>query len=214
MPMPGAGDPYFYEWYIGLENVIKMLNPDSGIKHVIFQHDEYDTIDDVVVEYANGNAQVCYQVKHNIGTATTVSLTFGSMLKREEEKKCLFEAMVQGWKKASTASSTTITPVLFTNRRMLNRRAGRHLNGISYSAYGVNDFILKMQKIIQTQNGCTDFVISDDALRCQWEELCNTLSSVQRSDLIAFMKYFRIEANQPSLGDMKQSLVDLIAQTC
>lgn len=53
MPMPGAGDPYFYEWYVGLENVIKMLNPDSGIKHVIFQHDEYDTIDDVVVEYAN-----------------------------------------------------------------------------------------------------------------------------------------------------------------
>ena len=90
MPMPGAGDPYFYEWYIGLENVIKMLNPDSGIKHVIFQHDEYDTIDDVVVEYANGNAQVCYQVKHNIGTATTVNLTFGSMLKREEKKSvCL-----------------------------------------------------------------------------------------------------------------------------
>ena len=47
MPMPGAGDPYFYEWYVGLENVIKMLNSDSGIKHVIFQHDEYDTIEDI-----------------------------------------------------------------------------------------------------------------------------------------------------------------------
>ena len=94
MPMPGAGDPYFYEWYVGLENLIKMLNPDSGIKHVIFQHDEYDTIDDVVVEYVNGDAQVCYQVKHNIGSATPVSITFGSMLKSEEEKKCLFEAML------------------------------------------------------------------------------------------------------------------------
>ena len=51
MQMPGAGDSYFYEWYVGLENVIKMLNPDSGIKHVVFQHDEYDTIDDVVVGY-------------------------------------------------------------------------------------------------------------------------------------------------------------------
>lgn len=213
MPMPGAGDPYFYEWYVGLENVIKMLNPDSGIKHVIFQHDEYDTIDDVVVEYANGDAQVCYQVKHNIESATPVSITFGSMLKSEEEKKCLFEAMLQGWKKASTVSSTAIIPVLFTNRRMLNRRAGRHLNGKPYSAYGINDFVLKMQKIIQTQNGCTDLVISDEALHCQWKELCNALSAVQRADLIAFIKYFRIEANQPSLGDMKQSLVDLIAQT-
>ena len=36
MPMPGAGDSYFYEWYVGLENVIKMLNPDSGIRCVIF----------------------------------------------------------------------------------------------------------------------------------------------------------------------------------
>lgn len=63
------------------------------------------------------------------------------------------------------------------------------------------------------QGDGTDLVISYDALRCQWEELCNTLSSVQRSDLIAFMKYFRIEANQPSLGETKQFLVDLIAET-
>ena len=152
MPMPGAGDPHIYEWYVGLENVIKMLNPDSGIKHVIFQHDEYDTIDDVVVEYNNGDAQVCYQVKHNIGTAAPNNLTFGSMLeipKRKKgqgtpkEKKCLFEAMFWGWKKAATA--TTITPVLFTNRKILDRRAGRHLNGSSYSAYAVNDFISQIQ---------------------------------------------------------------------
>ena len=61
MPMPGAGDPYFYEWYVGLENVIKMLNPDSGIRCVVFQHDEYDAVDDVVVEYADGDTQMCYQ---------------------------------------------------------------------------------------------------------------------------------------------------------
>lgn len=220
MPMPGAGDSYFYEWYVGLKHVIKMLNPDSGIKHVIFQHDDYDTIDDVVVEYTNGDTQVCYQVKHNIGTATPNNLTFGSMLetpKRKKghgapkEKKCLFEAMFWGWKKA--ASDTTITPVLFTNRKILDRRAGRHLNGISYSAYAVNDFIYQIQNIIQVQGDSTDLVISDEALRCQWEELCNTLSSVQRADLIAFIKHFRIEANQPRLSDMRQSLVDLIAQT-
>lgn len=213
MPMPGAGDSYFYEWYVGLENVIKMLDSDSGIKHVIFQHDEYDAIDDVVVEYTNGDTQVCYQVKHNIGTATQVSLTFGSILESEEGKKCLFEAMLQGWKKASEASSTTITPVLFTNRRMLNRRTKRHLNGIPYSAYGINDFILKMQSIIQTQSDSTDLVIGDEALRCQWEELCNVLSSVEIKDLISFVSCFRIEANQPSLGDMRQSLVDLIVHT-
>ena len=213
MYMPGAGDPNFYEWYVGLENVIKMLNPDSGIKHVIFQHDEYNTIDDVVVEYYNGNTQVCYQVKHNIGTAAPVSLTFGSILEKTGEKSSLFEAMLQGWKKASAASSATIIPVLFTNRRMLNRRARHYLNGKPYSAYGVNDFILKMQKTILSQKDCSDFTFSDDALRCQWEELRNTLSSVETEDLVDFIKCFRIEANQPSLSNMKQSLVDLIART-
>lgn len=104
MEMPGAGDAILYEWYVGLENVIKMLNPDSGIRCVIFQHDEYDTVDDVVVEYTDGNVQMCYQVKHNIETAETKSLTFGSMLevstrqKNPENRKCLFEALFQGWK--------------------------------------------------------------------------------------------------------------------
>lgn len=91
-------------------------------------------------------------------------------------------------KRATTA--TTITPVLFTNRKILDRRAGHHLNGISYSAYAVNDFISQIQNIIQVQEDSTDIVISDEALRCRWEELCNTLSSVQRADLIALIKHF------------------------
>lgn len=36
MPMPGAGDPYFYEWYVGLENVIKMLDTNFEINSVVF----------------------------------------------------------------------------------------------------------------------------------------------------------------------------------
>ena len=38
MSTPGSGDPYFYEWYVGLSNIIEMLNPDSEIKSVTFQH--------------------------------------------------------------------------------------------------------------------------------------------------------------------------------
>lgn len=38
MSTPGIGDPYWYEWYVGLEQVIKMIDPDSGIVSVVFQH--------------------------------------------------------------------------------------------------------------------------------------------------------------------------------
>jgi len=27
MPTPGIADPYWFEWYVGIENIIKMLNP-------------------------------------------------------------------------------------------------------------------------------------------------------------------------------------------
>ena len=37
MPTPGIGDPYWYEWFVGLKYVIQMLNPDSGISCVVFQ---------------------------------------------------------------------------------------------------------------------------------------------------------------------------------
>lgn len=36
MSTPGIGDLYWYEWYIGLEQVINMLDPDTNIKSVTF----------------------------------------------------------------------------------------------------------------------------------------------------------------------------------
>ncbi len=205
--MPGAGDAYFYEWYVGLENVIKMLNPDSGIRCVIFQHDEYNTIDDVVVEYTNGTVQMCYQVKHNIETAATKSLTFGSMLESSENKKCLFEAMFQGWKQACATSGFLIKPVLFTNRIIYNRRSGRHINGRSYSAYAVDQFVSKMQTVIAGTEAGASLAFSDDALECQWKELCSVLSAASHNDLALFLKDFEIKGNERSLEAMKRSLL-------
>lgn len=213
MPMPGAGDPYFYEWYVGLENVIRMLNPDSGIRCVVFQHDEYDTVDDVVVEYIDGGIQMCYQVKHNIETAVPKSLTFGSMLDTTGHNICLFEAVFRGWKKACVSSGFLIKPILFTNRKIHNRRSGRHVNGKPYSAYPVDQFITKMQTIIAETADGVSLVVADDALKCQWEELCSTLSGVDHTELISFMKNFRIEGNQCSLKEMKRSLLALLAGT-
>ena len=49
-PNPGIGDPYWFEWCVGLKYIIEMLNPDSRISCVIFQHETFHTIDDVVVD--------------------------------------------------------------------------------------------------------------------------------------------------------------------
>lgn len=216
MPMPGAGDTSFYEWYVGLENVIKMLNPDSGIRCVIFQHDEYDTVDDVVVEYTDGNVQICYQVKHNVETAETQSLTFGSMLevstrqKNPENRKCLFEALFKGWKQACATSGFLIKPVLFSNRKIHNHRAGRHFDGKPYSAYPFDQFVSKMQAVIAATNTDESLVFEDESLEYQWKELCSALSTVDPNELIAFMQVFQVRGNERSLDEMKRSLISAL----
>lgn len=213
MPMPGAGDSYFYEWYVGLENVIKMLNPDSGIHCVVFQHDEYDTIDDVVVEKHNSDTQICYQVKHNVEIAETKSLTFGSMIEVSQKKKCLFEAMFCGWQQACITTGSLIKPVLFTNRKIHNRRAGRQFNGQPYSAYAVDQFVSKMKAVIVATDNNASLAFNDDALEYQWKELCSVLSSVDSNDLISFLKVFQIEGNERSLEEMKKSLITALCIT-
>ena len=213
MEMPGAGDAILYEWYVGLENVIEMLNPDSGIRCVIFQHDEYDTVDDVVVTYTDGNVQMCYQVKHKIETAETNSLTFGSMLevstrqKNPENRKCLFEALFMGWKQACATSGSLIKPILFSNRKIYDRRAGRHYEGKPYRAYPIDQFVSKMQDVIAATGTKGDLVFEDKALEYQWKELCSTLSTVDPNELIGFMKVFQVKGNERSLDEMKRSLI-------
>lgn len=79
MATPGIGDPYWYEWYVGIEQIIKMLNPDNKITYVMFQSDIHNTIDDVVVGYEDME-EICYQVKHEVGNQGKGNLTFSKII--------------------------------------------------------------------------------------------------------------------------------------
>lgn len=104
MSTPGIGDPYWYEWYVGLERIIEMINPDSNISYVIFQSEVHNTIDDVVVGIGN-QEEVCFQVKHEVGDAGKGNLTFSKLIEttiRESgsTKMSLIRALAIGWKDA------------------------------------------------------------------------------------------------------------------
>lgn len=214
MPNPGIGDPYWFEWYVGLKYIIEMLNPDSGINCVIFQHETYKTIDDIVVEYNNGTSQLCYQIKHEIATSQPNNLTFGKLVDKEKNEKCLFEALFLGWKKASSEMKTTIKPVLYTNRKILNRRAGRTAcNGNNYSAYPVDQFLSSMQAIFENTEDYSNIVIKDPALMHQWEELCSALKIEDKDipEAANFLKHLTIQANQPDLIESEQALLSALS---
>lgn len=211
MPTPGIADPYWYEWFVGLKNVIEMLNPDSGISSVTFQCSQYATIDDVVVEYQDGKQQFCYQVKHEIATSAANNLTFGKMLESSNGRPCLFSALFYGWKDA-VARGFDIKPVLYTNRKILNRRAGRRINGESYSAYPVDRFVEYIKETLTENPDYNAFKLDDTDMASQWTELCVTLGNPEKASLLKFISVFSIEANQISLAGMETLLIDMLAQ--
>ncbi|MCM1296874.1 MAG: hypothetical protein NC311_15150 [Muribaculaceae bacterium] len=113
-----------------------MLNPDSKIISVTFQHGEFDTIDDVVVDFADSGSQICYQIKHEISTSKESNLTFGKLLERKENKKSLIAAIFSGWQSASKSAQGTITPKLYTNRNIGKNKTVREFNGTNYRRCG------------------------------------------------------------------------------
>lgn len=77
MYIAGSGTPYWYEWEVGLLECLKMMS-DTTIQSVTLQSVNFQSLDDVVVEYHDGSI-VNIQVKHSdIGENFTYStLTSG-----------------------------------------------------------------------------------------------------------------------------------------
>lgn len=60
--LAGIGDAYWFEWYVGLEKVLDLLNSDSGVVGVTLQASQQQGLDDVVVRYGDKKLE-CIQVK-------------------------------------------------------------------------------------------------------------------------------------------------------
>ena len=92
----GLGDPYWYEWSVGLNYIIDMINPDSDIDYVELQADVFLGLDDVVVTYKNGT-KLYIQVKH---TRVEDTLTFGDLVSPSPESKTsLLYDLADAWNK-------------------------------------------------------------------------------------------------------------------
>ncbi len=210
MSTPGSGDPYFYEWYVGLSNIIDMLNPDSGIKSVTFQHAVYDTVDDVVVEYKNGKKQFCYQVKHEKHNSNPTHLTFGKLIEKDStkaNKTCLVASIFSGWVNAVNCSGMEITPILFTNRSAGTRRSCRTFSGEQYSAYPIHDFFSKLKKELSGLDDYGNITFSDKRLNTQWKEFYGSLNTTDIEKAVSFVKALEIKTNQPDLSKLEKELI-------
>lgn len=217
MTTPGIGNPYWYEWYVGLDQVIKMLNPDNGINYVIFQSDIYNTIDDVVVGYNDGYEEICYQVKHEIDSSNRVNLTFDKLLKQISYKdgtlkKSLIGAIADGWEKASESSNIRITPVLYTNRGLGIKNTNRTFNGVEYKAHPLGDFIHQVKQAVEGIDEIKSVKFEDDEINSQWEEFKSVLG-LDANTVLEFVKLLEIRSNTLSLDAFELQMLNNLEKT-
>lgn len=210
MATPGIGDPYWYEWFVGLNYVIDMLNPENEIECVVFQHETYNTIDDVVVEYKD-QKKLCYQVKHEVSTSEQKNFTFGKLLeKNPRNNRSLIKALFLGWQEANK-DSKNIFPILFTNRTILNRKSSRTYMDKKYTAYSVIAFFEKLKEHF---NSTCDIPAEkdDENLFLQWNEFYDSIGKPDINDAIEFVKCIDIKGNQSNLTELTNSLINKICK--
>ncbi len=201
--LPGIGDPYWYEWFVGVENIIKMLNPDNGIEYVIFQSSAYETIDDVVVGKKE-NMEVCYQVKH---VRTEKNLTFSALIDKDEEsKKSLLASIAEGWEKTGNIN---IIPILYSNKAIGIRSSKRtsKITQNKYKCLSLKDFFLKVKELVYRAEKWEDIIINEKDFQEQWTEFVGQLKI---NDKLEFLKNFKLELNQLSLEDSEKEIISEI----
>lgn len=217
MTTPGIGDPYWYEWYVGLEQLIRMLNPDNSIEYVMFQSDIHNTIDDVVVGYTN-KKEICYQVKHEIGNQGRANLTFSKLIESTtssngNEKISLIRALAFGWKEASENEDKSIVPVLYTNRKLGTNKTTRVFNETKYNALPLALFMESILEAIKDVKSLDDVQqeLVDRDLLIQWEEF--KLAINDDSIVVDFLKKLEIKSNEGSLDELEEVMVNSLETT-
>jgi len=212
MVSAGIGDPYWYEWYVGLSFVIKMLNSDNGIESVVFQKGDYHTIDDVVVKYKDGAQEYCYQVKSENELLNRSALTFNEVVKQDRNGKSLIKSLAEGWDEASRITGHDIIPVLFTNKTSGKSSLQRTYNNKTYKAAPLGDFIVKIKKKISKseESGKLCFTKSERDLQLQWLEFSNA-TEMTESLLLSFINRFILEASQYSLSELREMQINDIS---
>ena len=149
---PGAADPYWYEWFVGLDKLISLIDPSTNIDSVTFQHSNLEGIDDVVVRFTDETPPCCYQVKHT-RTEESVSknFTFGSLIAKSESGKTLIKSLANGWNSFQESNEVTPTIIVYSNKKAGPNKTSACFDGLSYKCRPIDDFFELLSDAFQNQ---------------------------------------------------------------
>lgn len=210
---PGAGDPYWFEWYVGLDYVISMLEKDSDIESVTFQEAGLEGVDDVVVHRSHGFPMVCVQVKHKkMSTSGSNNLTFGALIserKPSEEgasKKSLLASLAAGWKQVAEEEGESPEIVLYTNREMGPNMSDGVYKGKAYRRLPLNLFWDEVSAQRESATSFSEIAFPNSDLELQWSEFAES-TKLDEVEILPFLKSLTFETGAPSLNDKETELI-------
>lgn len=206
----GLGDPYWYEWSVGLLYTVKMLNPDNRIDNVVLQSHESHSLDDVVVTYEDGTIEYI-QVKN---TRNEDTLTFSNMITaandNEKEKKSYLEKFSTEWKELYTDKGVACKVVLFSNREFGKRK---YTPKNSWERPPLIEFWEKLYVQVNSQDvkHITD-VKFEDKWADAWDKWKAEMKQLTDNEKLIFLKNFTILASQEDMNGLIDSIAEELQQ--
>ena len=198
---PGMGDPYWYEWSVGEQQIISMLNEENNIEYVELQANVGLGLDDVVVTYSDGKV-LCIQVKH---TRADDTLTFADLVySAKKTSKSLLAELADSWQEESH-KYTEVVPQVFTNRRK---------GKVSSSTKGEEKFVRpaldvfwkKLSEKIKSAKNFEDIIFEEYSEA--WNEWKTQLSGIQSNDdKLKFLRLLQLETEQKDLQEIENEIL-------
>ena len=198
----GIGDPYWYEWGIGLLKAVEMLNPDSDIDAVAFQKERVKGWDDVVIRYQSGR-QDYYQVKHS---RPRTNLSFSDLVGKTDDQPSLLRALTSSWHEMKL-SETDSSCILITNRSA-GQKGGKSSSGIHYPP--LSEFISHISVQLRSAHTPADITVPDKWIDA-WGIWLAEMAPLSDDEKFQFLKAMAISVDALQLEEMRNKLAASLA---
>ena len=199
---PGMGDPYWYEWSVGEQQIINMLNNDNDIEFVELQANVGLGLDDVVVTYSDGSV-LCIQVKN---TRVDDTLTFTDLVcSAKKTSKSLLAELADSWQEESR-KYTKVIPQIFTNRRK-GRVSSSTRGEDKFTRPALDIFWTKLNEKIKSAERFEDIIFEEYPEA--WNEWKTQLAGIQSDDdKLKFLRLLQLETEQKDLQEIENEVLN------
>jgi hypothetical protein len=198
----GIGDPYFYEWSVGLMHALDMLDTHNGIESITLQASNLQGLDDVVINYITGKKR-CIQVKH---TRTTNNITFSDLV----GSGGLLKDIANEWADITSKNIDCIAQ-LFTNRSSGDNDYKMNLpSGTSYIRPAIVNFWPHIHTQLHSIARLGDIQVPPEWEKA-WTEWVEQFNEIKTEDLkLQFLKSLELLFDQPDLANLESIILHKI----